>query len=418
MYNDNIFSIDKELLKSMLKLPNVVTYGIGKKITDGVITDEMSYIFGVTEKVDNLKDKDKIPKYINGHKTDVVIHEPIHTLTNCGTVNPCNGIPNDNDNCNELPHRLNHYGTVGNNAGKPVLKGGISAIRQAATACTFSLVARDLTDNRLVGLCCTHCFQCRKQTLNSTLRYVGTNYIQPSPNDVFGNLGLGISSTEEIVGTFKRDALVVSASLNNLLDAAIFDIPYPEVIPTTNIYEISVNSLRWATEIEVQTAITNNWKILKSGRTLGTFDDTYNYTIHAITNNAQVAGCYATDENNNGSYYDIYGNPEPNEVPGFDEVLWIIQSGTQKFGTGGDSSSPVLIKNPGTGELLVAGILFAGSCNNIFVIPIYNIATELNIGRWDGTCVVDTNGEPTITINGITHYRGNITNDPITHIKD
>lgn len=181
MNNDNIFLVDKELLKSMLKLPNVVTYGIGKKITDGVVTDEMSYIFGVTEKVEDLKDKDKIPKYINGHKTDVVIHEPAHTLTNCNTTSPCTGSPYSNNNCVELPHRLNHYGTVGNNTGKPILKGGISAIRQAATACTFSLVARDLTDNRLVGLCCTHCFKCTSiQPGGGQAYYNGNNYTQPS----------------------------------------------------------------------------------------------------------------------------------------------------------------------------------------------------------------------------------------------
>ena len=407
MNNRDIFLVDKELLKSMLKLPNVITYGIGKKITDGIVTDEMSYIFGVTEKVDNLKNKDKIPKYINGHKTDVVIYEPAYTLTNCNTANPCVDYPHANTDCDELPHRLNHYGTVGNNTGKPMLKGGISAIRQAATACTFSLVARDLTDNRLVGLCCTHCFKCLSIQPGGGQTYYNTNnYVQPSSLDVLNN---AFFSNEEIVGTHKRTVPVNSSGDNNLIDAAIFDMPYPEVIPTTNIYEISINSLRWATEADVQTAIINNWKILKSGRTLGTFDDTANFTLYAIGNNVGVGGCYSYPP------FDIL--PKINS-PKFDEVLWINQSGTQKFGTGGDSSSPVLIKNPGTGELLVAGILFAGSCNNIFVIPIYNIAAGLNIGRWDGTCVVDTNGEPTISINGITHYRGSITNDPITHIKD
>ena len=228
------------------------------------------------------------------------------------------------------------------------------------------------------------------------------------------------TNNTNIVGIFKRDKLVITENTingntntgdNNLVDAAIFDITYPNIIPTTEIFELThtgvynpiTDNLAWATSTDISNAISGDWRVLKSGRTLGTFDA--NLTIEAIAYDVTVGGCYSAEV-----------SPGVLDSPSFDGVLKIAQTGSTKFGTGGDSSSPVLLKKP-SGELIVAGILFAGNCDYVYIVPIYNIASELNISRWDGTCVVAAN-DSTITINGKTHYRGLTTTNEITHEKD
>lgn len=394
---NSIFNEDTQILQTMLDLPNVLSYGIGNKVTNGVNTKELAYIFTVSEKTQQLLPHQIIPKTINGYKTDVIVEQTAHTLSNCDTENTCIDNPIALSNCNNIPHRDNHKHT----SGKTVMKGGISATRSSGSACTFSIVAKDNIDGNLVGIACTHCFKCRTiiNTNGDYYQYNSNTYLQTSPYDY---LGSPFTRTTEIVGTFKRDYPVIAYSSNNKIDACVINLDYPNnVIPDTSIFELTTCPLRWATQSDIQTAVADNWVIEKTGRTLGTFDSSYNFTCSALLNNYAVNGCYANNT----------------DIPKFDEILYISQLGTTKFGTGGDSSSPVIVINPNTNEKLLAGILFAGSCNGIGVIPMYNIANLLNVSAWNGDIVVDSNAA-IITVNGKQYVRDIPTNAPITHEID
>ena len=394
---NSIYQEDMSLVKTMLNLPNVLSYGIGNKVINGITTKELAYVFIVSKKTDNLANYQKIPKIINGYKTDVIVGEIAETFTNCNTTGSCTTSPVASTSCVNLPHRNNHK----HSSGKTIMKGGISAIRETGTACTFSVIAKDNTDNTLVGIACTHCFKCTAiVNINGDYQQFNSdNYIQTSTYDV---LDSPLTRTTELVGTFKRDYPVQCLSSNNLIDACVITLDYPyNVIPDTSIFELTDCPLRWATQTDIQTAVAENWKIEKSGRTLGTFDESYNFTCSSIIMNYSVNGCYT----NNGN------------IPAFDEILYISQSGSTKFGTGGDSSSPVIIINPNTNEKLLAGMLFAGSCSGIGVIPMYNIANLLNVSAWNGDIIVNSNN-PIITVNGKQYAIGASTNEPITHEID
>jgi len=70
---ETILKIKEKIKKEFLNKKNVVGIGVGYKVKDGVLTDELAVIVNVKKKVDksSLSKSDLVPKEVDGVKTDV-----------------------------------------------------------------------------------------------------------------------------------------------------------------------------------------------------------------------------------------------------------------------------------------------------------------------------------------------------------
>ena len=73
----NIKDAKKLHQADLLRYPNVCGVGIGPKIKAGKPTGEMAIKVYVTQKVDSLPEKDRIPEFLEGYPTDVEIMKPL-----------------------------------------------------------------------------------------------------------------------------------------------------------------------------------------------------------------------------------------------------------------------------------------------------------------------------------------------------
>jgi len=261
---------------------------------------------------------------------------------------------------------------------------------------------------------------------NSIIFNPATEYNQVSPTDA-----LSFGRQQLTIGYINREYPVNPT--DNLVDCAVFDILFPNYVPDgsylyfafpdTGVFNIGNGPYEWMTEEEVDLSVAEHWPILKSGRTTGVIDQSTlsivddlivgEFTVEAKIASVYVNGCYCSETPTNS--YNCLGT-----VPEFLDVVQIKNKCNEGryVGAPGDSSSPVLTVNPQTGKIKLLGLLFAGSCGNIYVIPMYNIANELDVSYWDGTIIVHTNGEEFITIDGKNYQIGNPTNEHVTHVLD
>ena len=373
--------------------------------------------------------------YSNGNCISYIPCNPSGQQDACpsGTCDEEGVYKDRNNHCNSLENRDNLFVTTpGVNQGSIKLQGGTSGAG-ANINCTFGIVARDNTQNgKLVGLVNNHCFKCSHYSSlsESIISNPYVEYTQTSSTDYNYN-NVNNTRIQRQVGTFNRDYPVMPT--DNLVDCAVFDLLFPNYIPDgsylyydfpdTGVFNIGNGPYEWMTENEVNTAVLEHWAVLKSGRTTGVIDQSTlsivddlivgEFTVEAKIASINVNGCYCS-ETQSGSY-DCLGT-----VPEFLDVIQIKNHCNEGryIGAPGDSSSPVLTVNPNTGEIKLLGLLFAGSCGNIYVIPMYNIASELDVSYWDGTIIVHTNGEEYIQIDGKNYQKGNPTNEHVTHILD
>jgi hypothetical protein len=174
--------------QKLLKTPNVIGVGIGRKLTDGVVTDELSLKVYVEEKVaeSRLKARQIVPKTIDDVATDVVAIGRIHF---------------------QYPRNKNRPACGGDSIGSchSLVYGYISAG-------TLGVALIDKTDGKRVLLSNNHVLA--NCDIDSEHRAnAGDPIVQPGTLD-------GGSCATDLIGTLKRWVPFNSAGLNEI-DAAI-----------------------------------------------------------------------------------------------------------------------------------------------------------------------------------------------------
>ena len=140
---------------SLFAKKNVQSYYPGTKVSNGVDTGEPCLIVGVTKKIDSvsLSKKDLIPLVLGDNiKTDVVEEPEITRYGSCGSRGHLGSGNAPNGPCDG--HAFNSEGNPYKNA-----QGGISigpSDPGRAWSGTLSLIVRDKSDGKLVGLSNNH----------------------------------------------------------------------------------------------------------------------------------------------------------------------------------------------------------------------------------------------------------------------
>lgn len=247
-----------EILKALRNKKNVKSWALGKKYTNGRDTNQNAILVFVTKKED-VNEENTIPAEIAGMVTDIIEqNDKVYNMTvnpdysysyctNCNAAmysdSSCNCTQCDGDDCPNpcLTNRVAQiYDNVfHNNYNGRILQGGLSALGHGFSGspcnipqqgkCTFSLVAVDNTDNKLVLLCNQHCLtpygiipnsyipsMAANTTFTNFLLYQNvrinttdvnsiinsTTYINPSTDDGCSN------STVREVGEFKASVFL------------------------------------------------------------------------------------------------------------------------------------------------------------------------------------------------------------------
>lgn len=385
----------EEAQKQLTSKPNVVSTGFGKKYKNGIATGEIGIIAYVKEKK-NVSPKDMIPKVINNIVTDVQVVEEYFPIDYCNMICNPNGSTSPDNNCS-LTHRSRQY----YNGVRPYLVGGLSAISFTSSSinpcggCTYGIAALDSNDD-LIGLANTHCLTTTYGYNSSTLN---TNYIYPSPMDI--NCPSNTVINNNNVGTVITANLPTSNTLQ--VDAGIIKFSPPasqtDVSIMPGIHQLLDGPFNWFPgdwDI-IQDTINHGYNVFKSGRSTGTIDLTNtNFSIDSFMETALVGGVTVR------------------------KVFKVNHSCAESFSTGGDSGSPILIKyltTNGDWEYLFLGLLFGGNSTSALIIPSYRLEEILDVKRWDGKIVVESN-DLYITVCGREYERVEPTTKPITHIKD
>lgn len=306
--------------KAIFKKQNVVGVGIGRKIKDGVITDELCLKIYVEEKkhLSQITTRNLIEKEIDGIKTDVVGVGKIRFLA-----------------CDQKTRKRPAYGGDSIGSCHSLAFGYIMAG-------TLGCVVVDKSDGKRCILSNNHVIADKDSDTDSRAN-VGDAIVQP------GTLDTGTcAGNADRIATLKRWIPFMSAG-NNLVDAGIGEIINGSDVNNAIGCDIgSVNGIR-----ELVAADVNILEVQKCGRTTchttGTVTDidvTVDVGYELLTPTGIVPRTYR----------------------------FIHQIFTTDMSTSGDSGSLIL-----TMDKKAVGLLFAGSSTVTVASPIQTVFDELNV---------------------------------------
>jgi len=166
-YN-KILQAKQNFQNSLFAMPNVNGVGIGYKVSNGVVTGQLSVVCLVTKKTSNLSAEELIPSQIGDVVTDVVQVGEIVALGNTGRYRPA--------------------------------PGGVSIGHYSITAGTLGVVVRDKTSGARLILSNNHVLA------NSNDANLGDAILQPGPADG------GQLSSDQIAVLERFEPIVFSSS--------------------------------------------------------------------------------------------------------------------------------------------------------------------------------------------------------------
>ena len=371
--------------RMILSKPNAVITYAGTKIINGVDTDIPCVVVGVRAKVNKseLSDSELIPSQLaSGSITDVVVFPEIKPITTC--ISGFGG---------ECPPHGDRY--------RPLI-GGISACYIPYTglsvSATLGVIAKDLTDGRLVGLTNNHV--CGVQydpnynipdggTVGARSDVIGHNMLQPSNGD-------GGVSPADVFGRIKR---IVPIKFDypayvgyNTVEAGIVDIGINDA--KTDILDIGPGPFPFFDKADCNVSDF----VQKSGRTTGLTPAIYG-------SDATIYQKYVSVVVEYGSWHSDWAI--------FHNQMWI--SSEDRFCQGGDSGSVIAMEIGGVVGII--GLLYASSADGLstFACYIEDVASALNIESWNGDIVVPHNAASTIDVNGKCYVWQEDTSEPSTH---
>jgi len=233
---------------------------------------------------------------------------------------------------------------------RPVM-GGISCIESNKGSGTLGVIVKDATTGGLAGLTCNHCAGTLFDIEHTWPVYGNTalshiKMYQPSPND-------GGESIDSLGAPIRAIPTQYGDNGNNLVDAAIIEIPYD--MAKTDIQNIHIGPFQF---IEDKLGYEAGTEVWKNGRTT-------DFTQGSIT--ATEVDAMVTS----GSDYAYYS----------DLIMMDLEANP------GDSGSIIFVKSQGIWKII--GILTAGifGSNVIFACNIVDVASLLQIEAWNGNII-------------------------------
>jgi hypothetical protein len=372
---ENFYLLDELVTKYQNETPdNVIGVGYGNKITNNLLTTEMSIIFTVKKKIpiDEIDEENIIPSIItySGETflTDVVELE----------IKPLN--------CPSSFYTWQTTPPTNRNMIRP-LKGGISMTNFTNLnnfVGTLGFLAVDNETNSLVGVSNNHVLVydafLTTQRISSGITTSILNNIVTQPNE-FNN-----SSISNSIGVVKRYKPITNGSIN-YADVALTTIRSSDVNMSTSYLMQGVTGwtqpLIFASSVEIDGLLSNKNNLFSAGRTTGSKGEG---EMKLLTSSYPVTINIAYTKQGNDSVVQ-FGRC----------IQFIASASTTPNGSicsypinGGDSGSALVADFSGTRKIvglvfaggLISGVTFYGYANRID-----DVANQINISAWTGQTV-------------------------------
>jgi len=378
---ENLSEITKELF---LNTPdNVTGVWIGFKQKDGMITDEVSVIFNVKEKLplNSIPENEKLPSelVISGKtfKTDV-ISQNFKILQEC---------PEDFYTWMTTP-------PPNRNKIRP-LQGGIQITNYTTLSGqygTMGFLAEDTETNSLVGVTNNHviiedAFINSERNLSSPITNTLNNLIiQPATGSTDG------------IGVVKRYYPIYQNNNVNYIDAALLTLNSVDINNTISYRQYNMTGwtqpLEFATTTEINNLLTTYPNLFSTGARTGAKGEGEMKLLPNSINSVQVVGGYNKQNTTNNVVFS-------------DCIIFVASGASTPSGfvcsypiAGGDSGSALVANLGGTRKII--GLVFAGSQSSGIACRIDRVASLLNIRPWTGqtTNFSDTGNTQTVSYFG------------------
>lgn len=323
-----ILEAKKSYQNSLFSMPNVNGVGVGFKVSNGQVTDELSVVCLVTKKTSNLPAAGLIPTQVGGVVTDVVQVGEIIALANTGRYRPA--------------------------------PGGVSIGHYSITAGTLGVVVRDKTDGTRLILSNNHVLA------NSNDANLGDAILQPGPADG------GRVATDQIAVLERFEPIVFSTEPGTCSTASLYaDIgnAIAKVLSSSHRLQVvkqqaAVNYIDAALARPLNDADVLN-DIMDIGPITGTVPP---FLGMAVRKSGRTTGFTTGTINTMDAAVDVsYG---AGKIARFEGQL-VAGAMSQ----GGDSGSLVVDDNSNN----AVGLLFAGSNSTTIFSPIQQVLSILNI---------------------------------------
>jgi len=327
MLLDDVRKELKKVQNDLLSKANVVSVGVGYKVSNGVKTNELSLICSVESKKPEsaIKGKDLIPKKINGVATDVIQSGVIKALSNTTKRRPALG-----------GDSIGHYAITAGTLGCTVMKNGKLMILSNNHVLANSNEAQPNDIIIQPGAYDGGQLSDKIATLSdwATINFLD-NGLPPTECPIARGSAFLVNVLASLSGSKSRVQAYSLQAATNLVDAALAKPINGDVVSRI------INGIG---EIKGTEKATLGMKVHKQGRTTG-------YTkgiIDQIDVTTQVS----------------YGT---NKTAMFSDQISITSDASEPFSQGGDSGSAVLSENN------LVGLLFAGSDTMTIVNRIQNV---------------------------------------------
>jgi hypothetical protein len=378
---ENLSEITKELF---LNTPdNVTGVWVGFKQKDGMITDEVSVIFNVKEKLplNSIPENEKLPSelVISGKtfKTDV-ISQNFKILQEC---------PADFYTWQTTP-------PPNRNKIRP-LQGGIQITNYTTLGGyygTMGFLAEDTETNSLVGVTNNHVI------IGDAFINSERNFSSPITN-VLNNLIIQpVTGSTDFIGVVKRYYPIYENNNVNYIDAALLTLNNVDINNTTSYRQFNTTGwtqpLQFATTSEIDNLLVSYPNLFSSGARTGAKGEGEMKLLPNSVSSTQVVGGY----NKQSTIKDVV----------FSDCIVFVASGASTPSgfvctdpiAGGDSGSALVANLGGTRKII--GLVFAGSQTFGLANRIDRVASLLNIRPWTGqtTNFSDTGNTQTVSYFG------------------
>lgn len=402
--NDLLLSI--ESLKQEFNNDSIC---LGKKIKNGVVTDEVSIVFFVDEKksIDLLSQDELIPSRVNVggtiFKTDVVESVTFNT-------HPCPTEFNSTCIFNPVPNRSYI---------RPI-KGGISIRKTSDGIGTLGFLAKHTETGALVGVTNLHVALNVHYDANSLCKEPPCTFNYSSLDEQIYQPGEGSSYETDFynIGRVMYCHLLNSESTAEI-DCCLVGLKESVLSNSESFKQYGLSFTTppvFATTAEINSILTNNIPLAASGRSTGAKEGSLCGLKALYTNFQSRVNGYK--KNNDGF---IWSKVFTNQI-----AYTRVYEDCPDPSIGGDSGSAVFGNFGGVWK--VVGLNFAGgTLSSGIEIGLFNridrVASIMGIESWDGSQLnfIDLNNvatyqvqgfssDDTITVNGLTYYQAGLAN--------
>ena len=360
-----------EKIKELFELtPDNIGVAFGKKTVNGELTEDLSFIFMVPQKLplNQIPENEILPSSVivdgDTHKTDVIEVGEIK-LVSCDS--------NTNNTCYDWQSTPpNNQNTI-----RPI-KGGIQISSYnnspdyptSINVGTLGFIAIDSQTSALVGVTNNHVIV--KNPFYTSERVSSGAIVENESDDNVYQNGFD-QSTGGTIGKVIRYVPLSKTSANQV-DAALIAL-YSNVVSVSESYlqyGLSISSpMTFASTVEINNALTGNYPLASSGRSTGAkMNSPCGLIINALGATTYVGPFHDNETDSSPLFNNLISFTRENP-----DCLYPIYPG--------DSGSSLLANIGGVWKII--GLCFAASSTIGFACRIDQVASQLGIEAWDGT---------------------------------